>query len=94
MFEDPEFEQSRHDAGLQSQVLCLQQTPMGSFVIVYAEGESLQRAVETFAGSDRDVDRRWFDGIERFTGMRISGYDSLPRIEPVIDAEAFAHSHT
>lgn len=84
-----QFEAARRDAGVHKQVLCWQDTPQGAFVCLYAEGDGLKNAVEHVTQRNYEVDGLWLDGIERFVGLTVTGFDALPRVETVMDAEAF-----
>ena len=85
---DSEFADARAAAGISKQTLCWQETPEGNFCIVYAEGDSMEKAVKTIAACTNDVDKRWIEGTKKFTGLDITaGPSALPKIEKVFDAE-------
>jgi hypothetical protein len=54
-----EFEAWNHRLGLTRHMACLQETPHGDFVVVYAEGEAPATIVDQTLASEHPFDR-WF----------------------------------
>ncbi len=54
-----EFEESRKRMGLTREVVSLQQTPEGDYVVVYLEGDDPSSVVSRYLNSDEPFDR-WF----------------------------------
>ncbi len=54
-----EFEESRRRMGVTREVVSLQQTPEGDYVVVYQEGDDLADVISKYLNSDVRFDR-WF----------------------------------
>lgn len=76
-----EHEASQHSKGVRTEKVWLEETPDGSMVILYMEGDDLEAYVAKVFASDSDFDQ-WFAGELR----AIHGIDPSqppPRIEQI-----------
>ena len=79
-----EYWRSRNNAGISLERAYLMKTPMGSFVIAYAESEKdSTQTIGTYMTSDLEIDKRFMDFVARVHGFTPEAAAAMPPPETV-----------
>jgi hypothetical protein len=79
------FEALQNTSGLTRETWALQETPMGSFILVWFEGPDIEKAFTDLATAGNEF-TRWFIGqVKDLTGVDLSAPPESPPPEVLLD---------